>query len=336
MGEDARTTATWTREANQVFSFLEAHDNFVICGHPFPDGDSIGCELAMCELLTSMGKTARGVIFSRLPKRFRFLSGSQDLLVVPPAPPGEPGALICLDIGSRKRITHLLDALPPRLPVLNIDHHVSNSEFGTVNWTTDTVSSVGEMLYVILGARGVPLTSSIAEALYVAILTDTGRLCYRNTRPETLEACADLLRHGVNCANVFRNLFEDSTRQRLHLLSRALDTLGTALDDRVSWMSVTRDMYDTTTTDFEDTYEFIDIVKSVTGTKVALLFRDADGTRVKLSVRSDGTVSAHELCNSFGGGGHRCAAGAIIEGKIEPVRQQVIDKLESMFNGSES
>jgi phosphoesterase RecJ-like protein len=101
-------------------------------------------------------------------------------------------------------------------------------------------------------------------------------------------------------------------------------------------MSVTSDMYDTTTTDFEDTYEFIDIVKSVTGTKVALLFRDADGTNVKLSVRSDGTVSAHELCNSFGGGGHRCAAGAVIEGGIDPVRKRVIDKLESMFNGSES
>ncbi len=336
MTENRQTTATWAREADQVFSFLEDHDNFVVCGHPFPDGDSIGCQLAMSELLASMGKTARGVIFSPLPKRFRFLSGSDDLIVVPPALPDQLDALICLDIGSKKRITNLLDTLPDGLPVLNIDHHVSNSEFGTVNWIADAVSSVGEMLYVILKERDVPFTPSISEALYVAILTDTGRLCYRNTRPETLEACADLLRHGVNCANVFRNLFEDSTRQRLHLLSRALDTLGTALDDRVSWMSVTHDMCATTTTDFDDTYEFIDIVKSVTGTKVALLLRDTDGARVKLSVRSDGTVSAHELCNSFGGGGHRCAAGAVIPGTIDPVRKQVIDKLESMFNGSES
>jgi phosphoesterase RecJ-like protein len=190
------------------------------------------------------------------------------------------------------------------------------------------------MLYVIFKARQIHLTPSLAEALYVAILTDTGRLCYRNTRPETLEACAHLLRQGVNCANVFRNLFEDSSRQRLHLLSSALNTLGTALDDRVSWMSVTCDMYDKTDTDFEDTYEFIDIVKSVTGTKVALLFRDADGSKVKLSVRSDGSVSAHQLCNAFGGGGHRCAAGAVIDGPIDPVRTQVIDKLESMFEES--
>jgi phosphoesterase RecJ-like protein len=285
-------TKDWGTIADRVFSFLDEYDDYVVCGHPYPDGDSIGCTLAVCELLRDRGKTSQGVLFSPLPRRFHFLSGTPRLAVLPDGVPEKPGALVCLDIGSKRRITPLLDLLPSSLPILNIDHHVSNVDFGTLNWTTDAVSSVGEMLYVILSARNVPITPSLAEALYVAILTDTGRLCYRNTRPETLEACARLLRHGVDCANVFRNLFEDSSRQRLHLLSRALNTLGTALDDRVSWMSVTRDMYDNTETDFEDTYEFIDIVKSVTGTKVALLFRDANGATDPSARTSCATPSA--------------------------------------------
>ncbi len=310
--------------------FIEAHDNFVLCGHPYPDGDSIGSLVAMGECLTGMGKKCQGVLFSSLPDRYKFLRGSEKLTVFPKGMPNPPGALICLDVGSADRIEKLVDALPDDIPTLNIDHHTSNPGFGTFTWNTSVLSSVGEMTYNIIKASPVALTEVIAEALYVAIVTDTGRFSYRNTRPETLEVCAELLRCGVECASVYENIYESGTHDRLQLLARTLATVETAFDASVSWMVVTQDMYEETGTLMHDSYEFIDLLKSVAGTTVALLFRELEDGRIKMSVRSDGSLSAHDLCAAFGGGGHRCAAGSIMKGDMQGVIDDVVLVLKKM------
>lgn len=310
--------------------FIEAHDDFVLCGHPYPDGDSIGSLVAMGECLTVMGKKAQGVLFSSLPERYSFLKGSEKLTVFPEGIPNPPGALICLDVGSADRIQKLVDALPGDIPILNIDHHTSNPGFGMFTWNTTVLSSVGEMVYNIIKASHVALTEVIAEALYVAIVTDTGRFSYRNTRPETLEACADLLRYGIECASVYENIYENGTHNRLQLLACTLATVETAFDASVSWMVITQDMYEETDTLMHDSYEFIDLLKSVAGTTVALLFRELEDGRIKMSVRSNGSLSAHDLCAEFGGGGHRCAAGSIMKGDLRGVIDDVIVVLRKM------
>lgn len=322
------------KEIGDCLGFIEAHDNFVVCGHPYPDGDSIGSGVAMCELLEAMGKRAHGILFASLPDRYSFLRGSEKMTVFPEGMPDVPGALVCLDVGSVDRIQGLLDALPDNIPTLNIDHHTSNSGFGTVAWNTVALSSVGEMIYVIIKESPVAFSEMIAEALYVAIVTDTGRFSYRNTRPETLEACADLLKYGVECTTVYENIYENGTHNRLQLLARTLATVETAFGASVSWMSITQDMYEETETLMHDSYEFIDLLKSVAGTTIAILFRELEDGRIKMSVRSEGTLSAHELCAKFGGGGHRCAAGTIIKGDLRSVIEDVIAELKEMLESS--
>lgn len=334
MCEYEQESGQFHKEIENCLEFVEAHDNFVLCGHPYPDGDSIGSVVAMCELLEGMGKRAQGVLFSSLPDRYSFLQGTEKLSVFPEGIPDSPGALICLDVGSVDRIHGLLDALDDDIPILNIDHHTSNSGFGTVAWNTVALSSVGEMVYNILKKTSVDFTEVIAEALYVAIVTDTGRFSYRNTRPKTLEVCADLLKYGVECATVYENIYENGTHTRLQLLARTLSTVETAFDASVSWMSITQDMYEETGTLMHDSYEFIDLLKAVAGTKVALLFRELEDGRIKMSVRSDGVLSAHELCARFGGGGHRCAAGSIMKGDLLGVVEDVIKALKEMLGSS--
>ena len=331
MCESEQESSGFREEIGKCLEFMETHDNFVVCGHPYPDGDSIGSVVAICEFLEATGKRARGVLFSALPDMYSFLRGSDKLTVFPEGIPNPPGALVCLDVGSADRIQGLLDSLPDDIPILNIDHHTSNPGFGTVSWNTAALSSVGEMTYVIIKASSVAFTETIAEALYVAIVTDTGRFSYRNTRPETLEVCAYLLRRGVECTSVYEKIYESGTHSRLQLLARTLATVETAFDARVSWMSITQDMYEETGTLMHDSYEFIDLLKAVAGTMVALLFRELEDGRIKMSVRSDGTLSAHELCAKFGGGGHRCAAGSIMRGDLPGVIEDVVAELKNML-----
>lgn len=317
--------------AEDCLEFLKRHDNFLVCAHPYPDGDAIGCVIAMCDFLETTGKKAQGITFSTLPKQYEFLKGSERLLVFPEGVSQDLGALVCLDVGSSDRIEGLMKKLPESIPILNIDHHISNTNFGTVNWNSNVLSSTGEMLYNIFRLSGTPLSPAVSEALYVAIVTDTGRFCYRNTRPETLEAAAQLLRNGVDSTVIFHHVYETGTHNRLRLLTRALSTVETAFDDRVSWMTITQDMYEQTNSFSNDTYEFIDLLTSVGRTVAAILFRELDDGQTKISVRTDGSVNAHELCRNFGGGGHRCAAGTIHDGDLDEAVKDVLKVLGPML-----
>lgn len=330
MSDDDETAGRFHNEITACLRFLEGHDNFVVCGHPYPDGDSVGSVVAVCEVLRGMGKRAQGVLFSGLPERYSFLRGSENLSIFAEGIPDPVGALVCLDVGSVDRIGEVIDTLGDDIPILNIDHHTSNSGFGSVAWNTTDVSSVGEMLYNMLVASQVVFSEVISEALYVAIVTDTGRFSYRNTTARTLDACADLLRHGVECTAVYEKIYERGTHNRLQLLSRTLPTVETAFDGRVAWMSITQEMYQETGTLMHDSYEFIDLLKSVAGTSVALLLRELEDGRIKMSARSDGSVSAHHLCAKFGGGGHACAAGAMMNGSLQGVVEDVLSVLGKM------
>jgi phosphoesterase RecJ-like protein len=221
--------------------------------------------------------------------------------------------------------------LPEDIPILNIDHHTSNNFFGTVNWTEDAISSAGEMLYNMLKMSGAPISKVMAEALYVAIITDTGRLSYSNTSPSTLDACADLMRLGADCPKIAKNLFECSSITRLRLLSKSLTTLETSPDGNISWMVVTREMYKSSGASYQDTYEFVDYAKSVAGARLAILLRDHDPDGVKISVRSDGYVNAHRLCSAFGGGGHECAAGAVLVTNLDEAKTKVFSIVKRML-----
>lgn len=321
----------YREKAEECLAFLKDHDDFVVCGHPNPDGDSVGSLVAVCDLLSLMGKRAQGILFAPIPNRYTFMRGTDKLLRYTKIDLSRCGALVCLDLGARERIDKLIGMLPEGTPILNIDHHTSITAFGTVNWICDAVSAAGEMVYNIIKASGKPFTETISEGLYVAIVTDTGRLCYRNTRAATLEACADLVKKGVDPTAIFMNLFERSSRGRLDLLALALSTLESAFDDQVSSMMITEGMYSQTQTSHQDTYEFIDMVQSIAGTRVALLFRELQDDKVKLSVRSDGSVSADELCRVFGGGGHPCAAGAVVTGDLTRAREKVLAALEQLL-----
>lgn len=310
--------------AGECLAFLEEHDDFLVTGHPYADGDSIGSTLAMCEFLELAGKSVRGILFGEVPIRYAFLDRAEELLRLEDGIPDDVGALVCVDVGSVDRIDRILKRLREGTPILNLDHHTSNRNFGTTNWNDTAVSCVGQMLYDIFTLSDRPISRSMAECIYVSIVTDTGRFCYRNTTARTLEIASRLIGLGVNCATICQNVFESGSHPRLRFLARALSTIETTRDEEVCWLTLTQEMYEQTGAMLDDSYEFIDLLKSVRGTRLAMIFREMEDGRTKVSVRTNASISGDELCGHFGGGGHRCAAGAIVDMQIDAVIRDVL------------
>lgn len=186
-----------------VAAFLSRSDRFVLTGHSPLDGDGLGSALGLCRSLRLSGRTAHVVSDAPVPSNLRWLPGAAE--VIPwskglyASHPGlaDPQALLCFDSGDTKRLGGPFDELPPTAAVINVDHHVTNTRFGVLNWVDEAAPSVGEMVFRLLRATGMPVDADVALNLYLSLVEDTGRFSYSNTTPEALRAAADLVAAGA-------------------------------------------------------------------------------------------------------------------------------------------
>ena len=301
-------------ELDQVVEELGAADKLLLTTHENPDGDALGSLLGAHEILTALGKDS--VMFMAadefpLPAEYRSLPLEQ-LLNAPPADLGER-VVVFLDCGNIDRMP--VDSLRRAgTRILNIDHHHDNTRFGTVNLVDPSASCTAEILWRLAKELGVELTPRIAEALYVGLVTDTGRFMYENTTPEAHRMASELLEAGVAVHEVYRRLYEDLPQSRLELLARALTRVERHDDGALTLSHLTRRDFAETGALETDTEGIVDHLRAVEGTAVAALVRElvADGRdRVrKVSLRAvDGRVDVSRIAREFGGGGHPQAAG---------------------------
>jgi bifunctional oligoribonuclease and PAP phosphatase NrnA len=323
-------------ELDQVVEELRQTDKLLLTTHENPDGDALGSLLATHQILTLLGKDA--VMFMAadefpLPHEYRHMD-FHGVLNEPPADVDER-TIVFLDCGNIDRMP--VDFLQQdNLHILNIDHHHDNTRFGTLNLVVGNASSTAEIVYAISKELGVELTPPIAEALYVAMVTDTGRFMYENTTAETHRVAADLIDCGVDVHAVYRRLYEDLPFGRLQLLSRALNRVGRFDDGALTYTYLTREDYEETGSLETDSEGIVDHIRAVEGTAVAALVRDLlsedrAGLR-KVSLRAtDGRVDVSRIARGHGGGGHRQAAGFStelpVEELIERLRVEVGEQL---------
>jgi phosphoesterase RecJ-like protein len=246
-----------------------------------------------------------------LPWEYRGLE-FEGLLGAPPEDVAER-TIVFLDCGNIDRMP--VDFLQADgLHILNIDHHHDNTRFGTVNLVCSVASSTAEMVWRLAKELEVVITPEIADALYVGLVTDTGRFMYENTSPAAHQMAAELIEAGVEPHKIYRQLYEDLPFRRLQLLQRALSSIERYDDGAVTIAHLTKDDYEQTGALETDSEGVVDHMRAVEGTRVAVLVRellsdDRDGMR-KVSLRAtDGTVDVSRVAREFGGGGHPQAAG---------------------------
>src|SRR3954466_2241108 len=319
----------------QAIATLRDHDKFLLTTHERPDGDAVGSLSAMQQILTGLGKDAVAFLTADefpLPYEYRFLT--LDGLVTEPPQDLSERVMVFLDCGNIDRTPAAALHGEGRC-ILNVDHHHDNTRFGTLNHVAPHASCTAEMVWDLMKGLGVPASQPIAEALYVGVVTDTGRFMYENTGARAHEMAAELIAGGIDAHAIYRRLYEGIPQGKLELLARGLTNVERFDGGLLTLTHLTRDDYRSAGADESYSEGVVDHLRSVEGTAVAGLVREqlADGASArKVSLRAaDDRIDVSRIARAGGGGGHRRAAGFSTDldfpALVEFLRAQVADQL---------
>ncbi len=288
---------------------IRQHTRFLVTSHVNPDGDAIGSMLAMYWVLRTLDKEV--VLFneSGLPRRFDWVIGGEAISST--LPDTKPEIIIVLDCGDIRRPGELLQPWLATLPIINLDHHLGNPHFGTYNWVDQRIAATGEMVGMIARVFGIPFSGPLGEALYLALTADTGDFCYNNTRPQTLEMAAEILRQGLQAGPFYERKLATGTLNQLRMRGEVLQNAQIFAGGRICLFRFTQELFHRTGTTAEDTEGLVNEGLTIRGVDVAVSLRE-DGHRIKFSLRSKGETNVQYIAAQFGGGGHRNAAGGAI------------------------
>jgi bifunctional oligoribonuclease and PAP phosphatase NrnA len=301
-----------TSELERVGAELRDRDRFLLTAHEGPDGDALGSLLGLHNVLTQLGKDSVMFMAAKefpLPIEYRFLP-LEEVFHEPPADMADR-TVVFLDCGNIDRMP--VEWLTAGGDIINIDHHHDNTRFGDINLVEGSASCTAEIVYDLALLLGAKITPEIASALYVGLITDTGKFMYENTNAHTHRVAAALIDAGVDVDDIYRRLYENVPVEKLRLVSRALDGISSHCDGVLAISYITTADYEATGAGEEMTEGLIDHLRSIDGVKVAAVIRDL-GNRGraarKVSLRSSaGEVDVSAIARLNGGGGHKRAAG---------------------------
>lgn len=316
-----------------VAAAIEAGRRFVLTSHVNPDGDGVGCCLALAELLDALGKEVIVYNEHRLPAAYEYLPTGQRFTQRLPDAYDTAVFLECPDntrIGQR-----VDDVMRTADRILNIDHHATNALYGTHNYIDVTAAALGEMIHPFFPHFGVELNYPAAIALWTSLMTDTGSFKYSNTRPHTLRLAADLMEHGIQPAPIYESIYERRSAGGTRLFGRALAEVQTELDGKLAYTVIPYAWFEETGALPEDLENLPETLRGITGVEVSVVMREDRRGAFKISLRSKRDADVCSVARAFGGGGHKKAAGATIPGTVAEVQAQLLPLVRAVLqNGN--
>jgi phosphoesterase RecJ-like protein len=332
-----RTNKTEAVELRQVAAAIRGHDRFLVTTHENPDGDALGSLLAMTLALRALGKDAEMYLFGEvpIPNEYEFMQFAG--LIRGPNPDATGRVVLALDAANERRLGPEKTLLEKALLVVDIDHHHDNTRYGDANLIVGSASSTGEILRDIFHELDVKLTPEIAEALYIAVVTDTGRFQYANTTAKALRLAAELVDAGADVHRVFQGVYENVAFAKLKLVARALENAEVFDGGRVIVSHLEKEDFDAAGAEEPYSEGIIDYLRAVEGAELAALIREPptrNGPTRRVSLRTteeDLDVSA--IARKSGGGGHRQAAGFSSESSVEEITDFIRREFFAQVNG---
>jgi phosphoesterase RecJ-like protein len=308
----------------EIGGVLRAHQRFAVLSHVRPDGDALGSQLALALSLQELGKDVTVWNEDGLLEKYNFLPGGERL-VRPPGQPEDFEVAIALDTATQSRLGTAGESVRQAKIWLNIDHHPSNPRYGDLVYIDPTSPATGQILFELIQAESLPMNPAIAENLFVAISTDTGSFQYPNTTARTFEIGAELLRCGVDVGHVSQLIYENYPRRRTELLRELLGTMRFEAAGKIASFSLSLKVAADLEVKPEDNEGLIDHLRAIEGVIVAIFFEELNDGKVRVSMRSKSeAVDVSAICQKFGGGGHKLAAGTRVRGTLPEVEQKVL------------
>ncbi len=308
--------------------FVNEADHLLVVSHIHPDGDAVSSTIAAALLLRSLGKRVTMVNESCIPKKFAFLTGADEILQ-PDQVTEKFRYVVALDCADQERIGKCRDLFADDVRILNLDHHVTNDLYGTVNVVDPDAAATVEILYEWIEHLEIPWSRPLATSIYTGLLTDTGGFRYSNTSPRVLRQAAQLMETGIEAHNIADMVLETTSMEQLKLLKTALETLERSDDGQIAWMSLSLDQLRRCCASNEDLDGIVNYARNISGVDVGILFRETEERSVKVSLRSRSKVNVGAVAQYFGGGGHSRAAGCSLQCTLEEARSHVIPRIQA-------
>ncbi|NGO39487.1 bifunctional oligoribonuclease/PAP phosphatase NrnA [Limisphaera ngatamarikiensis] len=319
---------TVPRVVARILEVLREAQRICVVGHVRPDGDCIGSQLALALALEAQGRQVTCWNEDAVPEKYRFLD--PEGRIQKPHPGETFDCVVATDSASLERLgPGVLAGITERRCLINIDHHVSNTRYGDINWVVPRQPSTGELIHRLLRAARWPITPPIADCLFTAISTDTGSFQYPTTLPSTYHVAGELVARGANLARICHEVYQSFPLTRVRLLKRVYSRFRLTANDQIAYCWISRADIARSGANPADTEGLIDHLRAIEPVVVACLFEEYEPGVVRVSLRSKSDqVDVGAVAAQFGGGGHPAAAGARIPGTPLSVRRRVLAALK--------
>ncbi|MBQ9267832.1 MAG: bifunctional oligoribonuclease/PAP phosphatase NrnA [Clostridia bacterium] len=312
----------------QIKEKVDQATNILILTHENPDGDAVGSSLGFMNALKKIGKKVT-VLIPEINNMYSFLPGFDEIKHEIDTPE-EFDLCIALDSADIERL-HICKPYFEKIEhTVVIDHHITNQNFGDVNYVNAIASSTCQNLIVVLAAMDIAISKEMAECIYTGILTDTGGFRY-NTQSETFEFAAMLLETGIDIAKIYRLVFDTTTEKRTRLLSRALDRLEILEEGKVAFTYITKQDEEDLQAEDGDHENIVNYGRNIEGVEVSIFAREKGEGKYKLSLRANEYVDVSQIAAKYAGGGHLRAAGLEMNMPIEQVKQTIVDEIKKQL-----
>lgn len=313
------------KDKQQVLELIKSKASFLLTAHIFPDGDNLASLLALRAALLQLGKKVQVVIDDKIPANYYFLAGINNIR--------QTGdicrdfeVLVVLDSSSIDRIGAVQEFVNEQITMINIDHHVSNTGFGNVQYIDVAAAATAEIIFDLLTELGTTFTAEIATAVFTGIATDCGFFKYANTTPKAMAIAGKMIACGAKPHEI-SDALKTKSPAALKLLARVLEQIQLTAKGKVSWLVINEEILAATGAQQEDTNGLINYARYIEGVEVAVLFREVAGRGVKVSMRSKGDADVSLIALNFGGGGHQKAAGCSFDATLEETKEQVLQAI---------
>jgi phosphoesterase RecJ-like protein len=317
------TTPTDVATRARIADEIRTRQRFVLSSHVRPDGDAIGSQLAMAFALWQLGKTVRLVNHDAPPGPLQVFPGVTNIEVASRI--DDPGdAVIVMECGDLSRTG--VEGFE-RGFVINIDHHLGNTNFGAINWFDASAAACGEMVFDLITELGVTLTLEIAIHVYIAILTDTGSFHYSSISPRTFDICRQCMEAGIDPPAIARAIFDSNNLGRLKLFGAVLSKMDLDASGRVATVYVDQQLAHDCGGTYEDTEGIVNLPLTVKEIEAVAFFKEAGPEDWRVSMRSKGDVDVNAIAKEFGGGGHKNASGCSARGTLPQLQNLFVGKL---------
>lgn len=298
-----------------------------VASHIRPDADALGSTIAFALWLRDCGKEVTAYNEEGSTAKFHYLP-CHEIVSLPPATPQKFDVFVALDTSVKNRLGTVNKAIAPGTTILNIDHHISNENYGDVNFIDASAPATGQILLEFFQHVGARVSAEMATNLFAAISTDTGSFQYAGTNERTFAAASHLISCGVDVPGLSRAMYDSQPRRRFELLRHALNTAEFHCDDRIATFSLPMDLVERLKVLPEDNEGIIDHLRSIDGVEAAVFFEELPEGKVRVSARSKfPRIDVCKVCKQFEGGGHAMAAGARVDGTLAQVKNDFLKAL---------